>query len=100
MKRHRKRIESSKKIIVACYVILSLLLIATYVALFMDKDISSATQIVIAVIGLVATANTAYFTKSAIENRIKIMKAYDIDSELIADMVKGSLEISNINGGY
>lgn len=99
MKKKRK-IEASKKIIIGCYVILSLTMIATFVALFMDKDISSAAQIVLAIIGLVATANTAYFTKAAIENRIKIMKAYEIDSEVIADMVKGSLEISNINGSF
>ena len=96
----KKKVEASKKIVIACYVILMITMIATYVALFMDKDISSATQIVLAIIGLVATANTAYFTKAAIENRIKILKAYEIDSEVIADMVKGSIEISNINGMY
>lgn len=99
-RKKKNRIEASKKIILVCYIVLFITLAATYAALFMDKDISSATQIVLAIIGLVATANTAYFTKAAIENRIKIMKAYDIDSELIADMVKGSLEITDINNMY
>lgn len=96
----KKKIEASKKIIIACYIILSITMIVTFIALFMDKDISSATQIVLAIIGLVATANTAYYTKSAIENRIKIMKAYEIDSDAIANMVKDSLQISNINGTF
>ncbi len=69
-----KKLESSKKIIIVCYVILIAVLIATYAAVFLYREVTGLEQIVLAIIGLVASANGFYFWKARAENTLKISK--------------------------
>lgn len=75
----KRKIETSKKIIIAVYVILVAVLVVHYTAVFMMRDASD--QIVLAIVALVATANSFYFTKAAIENRLKIKKDNKLSDE-------------------
>jgi len=100
MKKPKKTIEASKKIVIFCDLLLTAVIIATFAAAFNGYDVSSLVTLDMGIIGLVTTAHGFYYDKARRENTLKIAKAYEIDSELIADMVKGSLEVSNMNGGY
>ena len=97
MKKKKKKIEASKRIIIYCDSLLTVVTIITFVAAFLGIEVSSLVTLDVCIAGLVTAAHSFYFDKARRENITKISKAYDIDSEIIADMVKGSLEISNIN---
>lgn len=92
-----KKMEASKKIIIACYVILAAVLIATYAALFMGYEVSAITSIVSLVVGLVATANGFYFAKAALENKIKLSKAYDLDKDVVLRLLGDSADYVSSN---
>lgn len=94
----KKKIESSKKIIITCYVILIAVLIATYVAIFMYREVND--QIVLAIVGLVASANGFYFWKARAENTIKIAKEYDADFNKVQQKIEGLEFIGGDNGQF
>ena len=96
----KKKIETSKKIILFCDILLSAVTIATFVAAFFGIEVSSLVTLDVCIAGLVTAAHGFYYDKARRENILRISKAYEIDSEVIAEMVKGSLEITNINGTY
>lgn len=66
-----KKIESSKKIVLFCDILLSLSVIITFIALFLNIEISSATQIITALVGLSAAGHSFYFWKARTENMRK-----------------------------
>ena len=74
----KKRIETSKKIVLYCDVMLSLAVIATFIALFMGLEVSSVVMLDGTLAGLVTAAHGFYYVKAKAENIIKISKAYDI----------------------
>ena len=83
-----------------CDFLLTAVTIATFIAAFKGFEVSALVTLDMGIVGLVTTAHGFYYDKARRENTLKIAKAYEIDPELIADMVKSSLETSNMNGGY
>lgn len=101
----KKKIEASKKIIIANYIIFVGVVIATFTALFLDKDLSSIITFDMGILGLVTAAQTYYFNKSKAENVLRMSKAYEIDDEtvkrLLLDGCKeaGIINENTFNGG-
>ena len=69
----KKRMECSKKIILASYIIAIILTIIVVVGTFMGYEVSNITTITSLVYGEVAVSNAFYFRKSAKENVPKIL---------------------------
>lgn len=68
-----KKIECSKKIILASYIIAIILTIIIIICTFLQIDVSNLTTITSIVYGEVTVSNAFYFRKSAKENVPKIL---------------------------
>lgn len=79
--------ETSKKMTVINYVIFIGVTIATFVALFKGFEISSIVTFDLGVLGLVTTWNAFYSVKAKQENLAKISKAYELDEEVLKDLL-------------
>lgn len=64
----KKRIETSKRIVLFNDTLMTLVLICLAVAVFLDKDISGFTEIAVALIGLATAGHGFYFWKAKAEN--------------------------------
>ena len=83
----KKKMETSKKMTVINYVIFIGVTIATFVALFKGFEISSIVTFDLGVLGLVTTWNAFYSVKAKQENLAKISKAYELDEEVLKDLL-------------
>ena len=79
--------ETSKKMTVVNYIIFIGVTIATFVALFKGFEISSIVTFDLGVLGLVTTWNAFYSVKAKQENLAKISKAYELDEEVLKDLL-------------
>lgn len=83
----KKKMETSKKMTVVNYIIFIGVTIATFVALFKGFEISSIVTFDLGVLGLVTTWNAFYSVKAKQENLAKISKAYELDEEVLKDLL-------------
>lgn len=79
--------ETSKKMTLLNYVIFVGITVATFVALFKGLEISSIVTFDLGVLGLVTTWNGFYAWKSRGENIQRIAKAYELDEEVLKDLL-------------
>lgn len=70
----KNKMETSKKIILASYVIAITLSLIVIVGSFLNYNVSDITTIAALVWGEVAVSNSFYYKKSAKENVLKIAK--------------------------
>lgn len=73
----KKKMETSKKILLASYIIAIILTIIVVVGSFMSFDVSNITTIAALAWGEIAVSNGFYYTKAAKENVIKIVSGLD-----------------------
>lgn len=71
----KKKMETSKKIILTSYIIAITLSIIVIVGSFLNFNVSEITTIAALVWGEVAVSNSYYYKKSAKENVLKIAKS-------------------------
>ena len=71
--RRKKRMETSKRIVLASYVIAIILTLLVIIGTFMSLDVSSLTTITALVWAEVASSNIFYFKKAAKENVPKVL---------------------------
>lgn len=76
---NKKRMETSKKIILASYIMAIILSLVVIVGSFIGMDMSNTTTIAALAFGEIAASNVWYFKKASKENVIKIAK--DIPEE-------------------
>lgn len=69
----KKKMETSKKIILASYVIAIILTLLVIIGTFMGTDVSNLTSITCLVWSEVAASNIFYFNKAAKENVPKVI---------------------------
>lgn len=69
----KKKMETSKKIILTSYVVAIILTIIIIICTFLQIDVSNLTTITSIVYGEVAVSNAFYFRKSAKENVPKVL---------------------------
>ena len=81
----KKRIETSKKIVLFNDILTVLCIITGFVCKFFGLDISDMTEIIVAVIGLSAVGHSFYYWKAKAENLHK----YGHDDKI--DMNDGSM---------
>lgn len=67
-RRAKKKMEMSKKLLIASDVITSATVVLTFAAVFILKDISSLAYLIPAVFGLSSVAHGFYFWKAKAEN--------------------------------
>lgn len=79
--------ETSKKMTLINYIIFIAVTIATFVALFKGLEISSIVTFDLGVLGLITTWNGLYAWKSKNENVLRIAKAYELDEEVLKDIL-------------
>ena len=94
----KKRMETSKKMTLINYVIFIAVSIATFVALFKGLEISSIVTFDLGVLGLITTWNSWYAWKSKNENCLRLTKAYELDEEVLKDLLLKALK-ENIGTG-
>jgi len=83
----KKRMETSKKMTLINYIIFVGVTIATFVALFKGIEISSIVTFDLGILGLITTWNAFYSVKARQENIAKITKAYELDEEVLKDLL-------------
>ena len=71
----KNKIECSKLIILASYILTISLTSIMVIGAFIEKDMSSLENIVLASWGELSAANVWYFIKAKVENRIKIISS-------------------------
>jgi hypothetical protein len=75
----KKRIETSKLILLVSYSIAIMLTILCIIGTFKQIDISDLKEITIVSWGEVTAANSFYYIKSRTENKLKIYKSFSKD---------------------
>ncbi|MDF2950428.1 MAG: hypothetical protein K0S18_11 [Anaerocolumna sp.] len=75
IKENKKKMEFSKKILVTSYIIAISLTLFMLVGIIFKIDVSPIENITLASWGEVTAANTFYYIKSKVENRIKIISS-------------------------
>ena len=96
----RKRMETSKKMTLVNYIIFIAVSVATFVALFKGYEISSLVTFDLGVLGLVTTWNAVYCWKARAENLLKISKAYEMDEDVVKDLLlSAAKEVIGSNNG-
>lgn len=78
------KIETSKKIIGANYVLASILILALIIGTFMGYDMENITHVTVLIIAEVGASNVFYYNKAAKENVPKILSG--LNEELIAQI--------------
>ena len=80
----RKRIkypmEFSKKILIVAAVLNVLIIVFTFVMVWRTSDLTPLQYLIPAIAAETATGTGYYYSKAKVENRIKLMKRYNIDS--------------------
>lgn len=67
-KKKQKKLESSKKILIFSDILLSLVVLFTFIALFLNIPVEGIVQLDVALIGLSTMAHSFYFWKAKCEN--------------------------------
>ena len=80
----KKKIETSKKILIYCDVVTAIIILAAFVVAICGVEMSGLSEIVVAFIGLTAAAHSFYFWKAKAEN----MKKYHQEDRI--EMSDGS----------
>lgn len=78
-RRRKKKMETSKKILLFCDVMTAGSVIATLTALFMQIEVSGIAPVIESVVGLAAAAHGFYYWKAKAENMHKYGKDDNID---------------------
>lgn len=77
-KKQRPASEFSKKIVVAVFAINIVVIAFTLIMIWRTNDLSPLAYLIPAVAAETATGTGFYYAKAKVENRIKLMKHYDI----------------------
>ena len=75
----RNKIETSKKILLANYIIVSILIVALIIGTFIGYDMENITQVTVLIIAEVGASNVCYYNKAAKENVPKILSGLSED---------------------
>lgn len=100
-RRTKRRIETSKKLLIFCDALLTAVTIATFVAVFCGFEVSSLVTLDMGVVGLVTAAHGFYYNKAKRENILRLGKAYDLKMEQMRSLSEmqdheGALDIMDI----
>lgn len=80
MARRRKNpMEFSKKILVVAAVVNIAVIVFTFIMIWRTCDLSPLAYLIPAVAAETATGTGFYYAKAKVENRIKLMKAHDLE---------------------
>lgn len=74
-----KKIEFSKLILIVAALINICVIIFTFIMIWRTCDLSPLTYLIPAVAAETATGTGFYYAKAKVENRIKLMKEYEVD---------------------
>ena len=86
----KRKVEASKKIVIFCDILLSAVTITTFVAAFLNVDVSSLVTLDICIAGLVTTAHGFYFDKARRENVLRLGEAYKLKIEQLKQLAQSS----------
>lgn len=78
-KKQRPASEFSKKIVVAVFAINIVVIAFTLIMIWRTNDLSPMAYLIPAVAAETATGTGFYYTKAKVENRIKLMKQYNVE---------------------
>lgn len=78
LNRTAKRMEFSKKLIIFFIVLDTFVVLFTCAAVLLTMDTSPLMYLIPAVAAEVASATAFYYNKSKLENKIKLMRAYNV----------------------
>lgn len=77
----RSKLEFSKLIFISIWVLTVLTTVAAYLAVFLFQDTSILSYLIPANYAELATGTAFYYNKAKLENKLKIMKDYDMKVE-------------------
>jgi hypothetical protein len=72
--------EFSKKILIVAAVLNVLIIVFTFVMVWRTNDLTPLQYLIPAIAAETATGTGYYYSKAKVENRIKLMKRYNIDA--------------------
>lgn len=75
---HEKKLEFSKKILIVAGLLNVFVIAFSCVMIWRTADTTPLAYLIPSVAAEVATGTGFYYSKAKVENRIKLMKAYDI----------------------
>lgn len=76
---HKKKLEFSKKILIIAGVINVIVIAFTLLMIWRTNDTTPLSYLLPSVAAEVATGTGFYYSKAKVENRIKLMKFYEVD---------------------
>lgn len=78
-RRSKKSMEFSKKILVVAAIVNIAVIVFTFIMIWRTCDLSPLAYLIPAVAAETATGTGFYYAKAKVENRIKLMKAHDLE---------------------
>lgn len=78
-RRSKKSMEFSKKILVVAALVNIAVIVFTFIMIWRTCDLSPLAYLIPAVAAETATGTGFYYAKAKVENRIKLMKAHDLE---------------------
>jgi len=78
-RRNKKSMEFSKKILVVAAIVNIAVIVFTFIMIWRTCDLSPLAYLIPAVATETATGTGFYYAKAKVENRIKLMKAHDLE---------------------
>jgi len=78
-RRNKKSMEFSKKILVVAAIVNIAVIVFTFIMIWRTCDLSPLAYLIPAVAAETATGTGFYYAKAKVENRIKLMKAHDLE---------------------
>jgi len=78
-RRSKKSMEFSKKILVVAAIVNIAVIVFTFIMIWRTCDLSPLAYLIPAVATETATGTGFYYAKAKVENRIKLMKAHDLE---------------------
>ena len=79
MARNKQPMEFSKKILIFIAIINIIILVVTIIMVWVTQDVSPLTTLIVTYGAEGSTALGFYYNKSKLENKIKLMKKYNIE---------------------
>lgn len=78
-RRQKAKMEFSKKILVVAAIVNVAVIIFTFIMIWRTCDLTPLTYLIPAVAAETATGTGFYYAKAKVENRIKLMKAHNLE---------------------